>query len=227
MIAIGHSIDLLFDKATPGATCAILTDSQSSLRALESGPKKAREDFEHKLWKGLHRLAGNNINLILHYVPSHVQVLGNDAADAAAAEGTKMVQSPGLSFSAARSCARRHLANTPSVEQPGTNTVYARKAGADVAVLQPPVHCTDLTRRGETTIRSLRAGSNQLTFDFRTSSNTATCLRCDKPCTLKHLFFSCRQTCSESLPDLHTLLMREPATALKYLVSESFPAWPA
>ena len=57
LVAIRESLAHLCTLVSPGETIAILTDSQSALNALLSGPQRARGSTEWDIWRWLNELA--------------------------------------------------------------------------------------------------------------------------------------------------------------------------
>ena len=58
----------------------IFTDSLSSLQALKSG-KSTRPDLTNSITLRLSELAKLGFNVVLEWVPAHVDIPGNEAAD--------------------------------------------------------------------------------------------------------------------------------------------------
>ena len=101
---------------------AAFTDGQSVLSALTGGPPRAKERQSHDLWLAIYTLLAKNVQVHLHYVPGHVGIPGNRAADAAAKD-TAALRRHGhkyptthISFKRAQNIlytAHVHLTNTP------------------------------------------------------------------------------------------------------------------
>ena len=79
MLAIRGAARLLrSSNLHPSHTVHIFSDSQASLRALDGDSTKSSITWE--TWKELQAL-GRNRKLILHWVPAHVGISGNERAD--------------------------------------------------------------------------------------------------------------------------------------------------
>ena len=128
LVAIRESLAHLCTLVSPGETIAILTDSQSALNALLSGPQRARGSTEWDIWRWLNELAQtHDVTTHLRYIPSHVGVAGNELADKQAQIGAFRPQMEPVSLASARVVLRRHIYNDATV--PRTDSVYAYRSG--------------------------------------------------------------------------------------------------
>ena len=65
----------------------IFSDSKSGLQRLDSGPTKQKDWIGARIWKVLSDPALADAKFLLHYVPAHTGLPGNEAADALANAG--------------------------------------------------------------------------------------------------------------------------------------------
>ena len=63
---------------------AVLSDSLSALQAVKNNCKSSREDVVKEIVVVCHQLITRGTDIVLHWVPSHVGVPGNESADRAA-----------------------------------------------------------------------------------------------------------------------------------------------
>ena len=234
LIALTAGLHQLADKAAPTDTVAAFTDGQSVLTELMSGPPRAVEHEAHQLWHALERLIGQGTRVILHYVPSHVGVPGNERADTAASDeaalNSKAHLYPTIHMSCRRTCSIVKQDTLQAGLLPKKRTIYWKRPGAwgqrtlRETPRRPPKSHVDLTRRGEATIRSLRVGRHPLLVDYTQPGWRRQC-SCGQLSTLPHIF-TCARGASErhQLPttDPVLLLFDHPLPVLRYLSRAGF-----
>ena len=225
--ALGSATLLLSQRAKPGDTCVIATDSQSAIRHLEGGPSKAREKAEFGIWTFLSYLAKQHIKVHFQYVPSHIGIEGNELADETAAMGRKREIKDKICELSYRSTKRAicNLTLEAIGNRPDLSSVYSSKPrGGDKRDLhKPPLRHPRLKRKGEVVMRRLRTGRHDLLYDSVTF-NHRECPDCHAPRTLSHLLLQCpahqqhRQTLTEHSRNIHDLLLHHQVPVLQYLV---------
>ena len=209
----------------------ILTDSQSALRALETGPVKAT-GLLCDVWSALHR-ATTKVRVIMQYIPSHVGVSGNEEADHEAKLGTATyqaerasqkgrLQEEPLTLLACKAAIRAVCSSyTP---QPASELYSTITADTPKGVARPKLSTPELTRRGAVQMRLLRTERHPALFDYMGSNDVARCSNCTAKAkaTLKHMFKVCSATKAlrtDLLPNksLKFLLLEQPQLCLKYI----------
>lgn len=75
------SLHFFNDMRNPPVRLAIVTDSRSSLMALESGRSKERLEIQSEVREIAHQLIVRGKDLAMVWVPSHTSLRGNDLAD--------------------------------------------------------------------------------------------------------------------------------------------------
>ena len=212
-------------------TVVILTDSQSALRALETGPVKAT-GLLCDVWSALHR-ATTKVRVIMQYIPSHVGVSGNEEADHEAKLGTATyqaerasqkgrLQEEPLTLLACKAAIRAVCSSyTP---QPASELYSTITADTPKGVSRPKLSTPELTRRGAVQMRLLRTERHPALFDYMGSNDVARCNNCTAKAkaTLKHMFKVCSATKAlrtDLLPNksLKFLLLEQPQLCLKYI----------
>ena len=207
------------------AEVLLLTDSQSALMALASGPCGVHEDTLHRLWRLLHSRAREGYKLHLHYIPSHVGVLGNEAADKLASRANNSpANHERISLASIRACVkRRALSREPT---PSERSIYSYKSGSTTALHRPALRTPHLTRLGATTIRNLRVERHPLVYNKLHPDRTAYCPRCSEEASLRHIFSRCSNpaTPRSSLPstNLGQLMQRHEADVLRFLCEAGY-----
>ena len=68
---------------------AVLSDSLSALQAVKNNCKSSREDVVKEIVVVCHQLITRGTDIVLHWVPSHVGVPGNESADRAAKQAAR------------------------------------------------------------------------------------------------------------------------------------------
>ena len=145
--AMKLALEWLENEATPNSKILICTDSNSLCDALMF-PQ------EIELTKLHNALARTNVDLEIRWVPAHVDIPGNELADQAAKEATRLDSPPlSTSFKAIKSLVKRTI-----VDQPADPVKY--KLSRDVYdSYKPSIDEQQLkTRADQTLIAKIRAG---------------------------------------------------------------------
>jgi ribonuclease HI len=106
--AMKLALEWLETEATPNSKILICTDSNSLCNALML-PRKIELA---KLYNGLAR---TDVNLKIKWVPAHADIPGNELADQAAKQVTRLDSPPlNTSFKAAKSLVKRNITDQPA-----------------------------------------------------------------------------------------------------------------
>jgi ribonuclease HI len=125
----------------PTTNLVFLTDSLSALQALQSGPT---DSSSQQLQDNLHLLSERG-KVVLQWIPAHVGIAGNEAADRLAKKGSRLPQpNPPTTYKEAKAQLKNHF----QTEWRNKNKGY--KPEED--------HINQLTRREQTIIFRLRTG---------------------------------------------------------------------
>ena len=227
LVAIKTALPLMQEELNTSNThntVVLLTDSQSALRALEAGPVRA-PGLLHEVWEALAEITRHSTKVILHYVPGHVQVQGNAAADVLAKRATAKgyPQEEPVTLLASKAAIRTVCAAyTPT---PSEDTLYG-KATTDTRQRdsQPPLLTPTLTRQGAVQMRLLRTRRHPALFDYMRTNDVAKCKHCGVNATLVHIFQRCtatRELRNKILPErsLKHLLLLQPEVCLEYITN--------
>ena len=163
-------LKMLHEHLELGDTALVFTDSQALIMALLAGPQILREDNKHHLWKKLWQVATKAAAIHLQFVPSHIGIVGNEAADVMASRGCNARQDQPLDFR----CSQRlidDLLDSYRV-RPENRKLY--KKGTN-SFLHPKLTSTTLTRLGSTTMARLRADRHPALYDFTHATRCQFC----------------------------------------------------
>ena len=144
------------------------------------------ENTVSQIWGLLHELCSRNFHIHLQWIPSHVGLEGNDLVDALAKRGLTVDSDEPLSFTCAKSCVQKTLSDF-FTNAPERDTVYWTTQGSRSCLRRPPTSPPNLRRAGEVLLRQLRVSRHPLLYDFKMPNDTAPCILCSSPCTIKHL----------------------------------------
>ena len=177
---------------------AILTDSRSSLEALQSFKTSKYAAQEEQAYRVAEILKENGIDLTLQWVPSHVGLQHNEKVDAAAdtAHALPTITHCPLSIEETKNLVRKAAATT-------WQTLYDSQKDnlhdAHFSTIKPKTEhwpwANHKCRPIETAITRLRLGHVELNeFLHRTHQrDSPTCTDCDTPETVEHYLLHCRR----------------------------------
>ena len=163
----------------------ILSDSLSALQAI------AGRNLDHPLLMKFHKLytelSDNGYNICLAWLPGHVGVRGNEAADRLAKEATKLKQSfSPIPFSDLKPKVNSYIQDLwqEDWEFQQNNKLFQSRPKLRGDYLPS----ASGGRKEETVLTRLHTGHSFLTHSFLLKGEDAPwCFACDKPLTIKHL----------------------------------------
>ena len=171
----------------------IFSDSQSALLALRRGISHSPIVGEIK--ELIYKLKERNIGLDLCWVPGHVNIAGNEKADAAAkAAALEVSDTPprailhtDMKRPVREAVLRRWQEDWNSLDRIGRKL---REIKLDVSRWKSSLN---KSRRIETALSRLRVGHTNITHSYlmQSQANPPECDRCREPITVKHLLLRC------------------------------------
>jgi ribonuclease HI len=165
----------------------LLTDSMSCLQSIEN--RKLNQPLILDIAVRIHRLISAGKRIIFLWIPSHVGIAGNTAADAAAKAALTLPESD--------------LPIPYSDLYPGVNTYinqcwqqsWDTEVNNKLHTIEPhlkPLKPYHLPRREELLIHRLRIGHTHLTHAYLLKKeNPPECIPCQSPLTVEHILLHC------------------------------------
>eukprot|EP00661_Eupelagonemidae_sp_cell13_P002566 gene2566-4064_t len=212
-----------------GAEVRIATDSQSALRALLTGPGLQRCRLGQQIWAALHELGSRfDVHVTLVYCPGHVDIAGNEEADAeakkAAAQHLSDDATP-IPLGVAATALRQHVRRRRETDALGNGGAWAEacKDGA------PKWSDDGMSRAEQRILAQFRAGKTPLVAEYRhlcnfTDTPTPACECGAATESVRHMVLECpihtvarnRLFAPPVEPGLQ-VLARHPDRALRFL----------
>lgn len=188
--AEGQAILLALDIADSkkGSNFVILSDSLSCLQALQN--KNLQNPLVLQIVNRIDKLISSSVHLAFVWVPSHVGLVGNSAADTAAKNGlslrmSRIIKVPHTDFEPLI------LSNVTSRWQKSWDRETENKLKKIVNRVGTQ-NKYNLSRRDERIIHRLRIGHTHLTHSYLMSkSNAPICDKCQSSLTVEHLLIHC------------------------------------
>ena len=186
-----HAVFLALDhvETSTEQKFVIFTDSMSCLQSIKG------QDWKHPLVQRiLERLdtlqKELNKTVIFCWIPSHIGITGNEAADSAAKEGLDLrVTDMQLPYTDFKYYIIQHV---KSKWQAQWNTAVGNKLHAIQPVLGKWKGSSRTSRREETVLSRLRIGHSRLTHSYLlTRDDPPECVPCQCPLTIKHILVEC------------------------------------
>ena len=186
LYAITLAMDLI--RHSRAKDFIIFSDSMSSLQALSGF--KLEIDLVQKIIKDYSHLSNIGKTIVLCWIPSHVNIRGNEMADVAAKSALSLpitsmrLPSSELAPRVARFCGEEWQDIWNSCENNKLHAIY------------PTVGCIplskNLTRHQAVIINRLRIGHSRLTHSYLLSGDDQpTCSFCTLPLTVEHILLEC------------------------------------
>ncbi len=136
-------------------TLWVITDSQSTISSLEQGPGAQLNTIGQNIWSLLQKLSEHSIRTIFQWVPGHRGIPGNEGADKAAGEASKLDQSSvPINFETAKACLKRHT-NDKWRERVRNQDLFLNKVTSRTG---RPRRLEDMSRTDEVLTHQLRTG---------------------------------------------------------------------
>ena len=196
------------------------TDSKSALQALSSGPTTNAASLFADVWKLLSALS-RHYRVTLQWVPAHCGIPGNEAADAQAANGSRLKQRHvQIAHSAALAAVRRSIRrNWLEGPLPAWYAQVTKNGGA---------RTEELRRPDEVTVSQLRTGHSSLLGSYRHRIGLAPSPQCqdcdfDDADSAEHFLLNCpahqrlRETVFGPGPYDPSLIFAQPSAVASFV----------
>ncbi|MBV2113434.1 MAG: RNAse HI domain-containing protein [Candidatus Thiodiazotropha sp. (ex Ctena orbiculata)] len=188
LVAIEHAITWILKSGI--SSSVILTDSLSTVQALQIGKSRSRPDKVEKILSLLNLASTVNFNISIEWIPAHVGIEGNEAADQAAKEA--MVSGNQDPTRPAKS-EIYHLINDAINKKWQTQWTHNNKGrmfhfGQPTVKTKCEVYSTN--RRLDTVYTRLRLGHCGLGY-HHPGNQHGLCPHCGDTEDLDHVFFDC------------------------------------
>ena len=136
----------------------VITDSQSSVSMLSSGPGSQYGDQGNRIWGMIMRIASRGWSIKFQWIPGHRQIEGNEEADKAAGEASQLSQEHvPIDFNTIKAAIKRHITERDREETPPTPSFHYK-----VTKNKPKKLKSNLSRKEEVLIHQLRCGKSPL-----------------------------------------------------------------
>ena len=183
--AILLSIDII--KQSPNRQFLILSDSLSCLQAIEN--RNLHNPLVVEILESIHELLATGRHITFIWVPSHIGIAGNEAADATAKAALCLpVSNTKIPFTDLKPLVSAYVSKSwqESWNAETNNKLHQMQPEIKSVVLN------NLTRRDEIVIHRLRVGHTHLTHSYRLNKEPPPdCEACHCPLTVEHILISC------------------------------------
>jgi len=186
LYAITQAMDLI--RRSKDTKFIIFSDSMSSLEALNSF--KIELDLVLRIIKDYTNLTNAGKTIEFCWIPSHVNIPGNERADTAAKAAL------GLTVSSMKLPACELIPRISKFCREEWQDIWNSAANNKLHAIYPVVgtscHNNLITRREAVIINRLKIGHSRLTQSYLLSGeDQPTCTSCDAPLTVKHILLDC------------------------------------
>ena len=224
MYAISMAIDKI--NESPEINFLICSDSLSALQTLKSGIENS---LSHKI---MHKIATTNKNIILEWVPSHMDIPGNEAADKKAGEALKLnnITEIQLNYNDFKSSIKRYIKNQWQEKWDNINT-YPNKI-THLYQIKPVIKdwssANRKSREEEIILTRLRQGACLFTkkhlFKREPAPNCEHCLTDPPtPLTIPHVLLQCPKFNNDRIPIVEQLRKDNLPMNLISVLNDEFP----
>ncbi|KAK3103174.1 hypothetical protein FSP39_017008 [Pinctada imbricata] len=211
LIAIREAVDQIKHKNYKQAV--ILSDSLSALQALQNKSGN-RPDILHEILQEIHILAARGVGIRFEWVPAHVGIQGNEAADQLAKDAlnNEIIEcDTGLSSREIYPIARRIIVNSweENYSQLGLHINKIKTS----ATSKPNKYSKNI--REDAVVTRLRLGRTKLCGDLgqHIGESGPNCKHCNIPETIEHYLFNCSR---------HSLYRQDYIARIKALNIQDF-----
>ena len=197
----------------------ILSDSLSSIRALKS-PYESKNYLVLKIAALVSQLRTSEI--IIEWIPSHMGIPGNDAADHLAKESLKsqIINIPYYNYTEAMKILENHIKNQFKTCSPclHSNKISYQNTGIEAAHFHLPRHL-------QVKVSRLHLRVTKIThLHILTKSNPNTCCHCNTILTLHHIFIQCPFLAIPRAPLLNYCFTKNINYSLDTILNGLFPS---
>ena len=224
MYAISMAIDKI--KDSPETNFLICSDSLSALQTLKSGIENS---LSHKI---MHKIATTNKTIKLEWVPSHMDIPGNEAADKKAGEALNLnnITEIPLNYNDFKSSINRYIRNKWQEKWDNINT-YPNKI-THLYQIKPVIKdwssANRKSREEEIILTRLRQGACLFTKKHLFNREPApNCEHCQTdpptPLTISHVLLQCPTFNNERIPIIEQLRKDNLPINLISILNDEFP----
>ena len=185
-------IDTNITSIPTNSSVWIFTDSESTIKRLQGGPGAQTTMLADRVWRSLNHVSEDH-GIRLQWIPGHMDIEGNEAADCVAKEASHLEQTDvALDFLTVKAAVKRHISQR-------WRAMVAAKTGiySDACKSKPPATPSHISRKDEITIHQLRTGKSPLVRSCwaRYANRPEEDRLCPNGCNVKedvkHLFWDC------------------------------------
>ena len=172
----------------------ILSDSLSSLKAIYE--RKLDHPFLQDIFEGFNTLIKEGKHIVLAWVPSHVGIRGNCAADAAAKKALELDNEDlAIRYTDLKTDVKVYVNELwqDEWENEGIPRLSVNKLWAIQPDRSDPLPKVSTNRREETVLTRLHIGHSHLTHSFllKEEEEKPVCIGCDENLTIEHILLDC------------------------------------
>ena len=212
----------------------IFTDSESTIKRLQGGPGAQTTKLADRVWMLLSHVSESH-NTTLQWIPGHMDIEGNEAADRVAKEASHLEQKDiALDFLTIKSAVKRHFKQRWRAMVVAQEGIYS-----DALKSKLPATPSHISRKEEVTIHQLRTEKSPLVRSCwaRYANKPEEKRLCPNGCNakedVKHLFWDCPLYSAQRLKHFGTIypekdiLFENPDNILKFLRDTGHSTAPA
>ena len=177
-----------------GKKFIIFSDSLSALKAINE--RKLDHPFLQDIFEGFNTLTEEGKQIVLAWVPSHVGIRGNCAADAAAKEALDLDREDlAIRFSDLKTNVKSYVNELwqDEWENEGIPLLKVNKLWAIQPDRSDPLPKVTTNRKEESVLTRLHIGHSYLTHSFllKEEEEKPVCIGCDENLTIEHILLDC------------------------------------
>ena len=150
-------IDTNITSIPTNSSVWIFTDSESTIKRLPGGPGAQTTTLADGVWRSLSHVSEQH-TIRIQWIPGHMDIEGNEAADCVAKEATQLEQTDvALDFLTVKAAVKRHISQRWRAMVAAQTGIYS-----DACKSKPPATPSNISRKDEITIHQLRTGRSPL-----------------------------------------------------------------